>query len=37
VLITSHDLSRTERAGIIDNFVATVFRSVEARDGEQRA
>jgi AcrR family transcriptional regulator len=31
MLITSHDLSRTERAGILDNFVATVLRSVEAR------
>ena len=30
-------LSRAERAGIIDNFVATVFRSVEARPGEQPA
>ena len=37
VLITSHDLSRAERAGIIDNFVATVFRSVEARHGAQQA
>ena len=31
VLITSHALSRTERAAILDNFVATVLRSVEAR------
>lgn len=31
MLITSHDLSRAERAGILDNFVATVLRSVEAR------
>jgi AcrR family transcriptional regulator len=37
VLITSHELSRTERAGILDNFVATVLRSVEARPGEERA
>jgi AcrR family transcriptional regulator len=37
VLITSHDLSRAERAGIIDNFVATVFRSVETRQGAQQA
>jgi AcrR family transcriptional regulator len=36
VLITSHELSRPERAGILDNFVATVLRSVEARRGEQR-
>jgi AcrR family transcriptional regulator len=31
MLITSHNLSRAERAGILDNFVATVLRSVEAR------
>jgi hypothetical protein len=31
MLITSHDLSRAERAAILDNFVATVLRSVEAR------
>lgn len=31
VLITSPDHSRTARAGILDNFVATVLRSVEAR------
>ena len=31
VLITSHGRSRTARAEILDNFVATVLRSVEAR------
>jgi hypothetical protein len=31
VLITSHDRSRAARAEILDNFVATVLRSVEAR------
>jgi AcrR family transcriptional regulator len=31
VLITSHDRSRAVRAEILDNFVATVLRSVEAR------
>jgi AcrR family transcriptional regulator len=31
VLITSHDHSRAARAEILDNFVATVLRSVEAR------
>jgi TetR/AcrR family transcriptional repressor of uid operon len=31
MLITSHHLSRTARAEILDNFVATVLRSVEAR------
>jgi AcrR family transcriptional regulator len=31
VLITSPDHSRTARAEILDNFVATVLRSVEAR------
>jgi AcrR family transcriptional regulator len=31
MLITSHDLSKAERAAILDNFVATVLRSVEAR------
>ena len=31
VLITSHDLSRAERTAILDNFVATVLRSVESR------
>jgi TetR/AcrR family transcriptional regulator, repressor for uid operon len=31
VLITSHDQSRAARAEILDNFVATVLRSVEAR------
>ena len=31
MMITSHDLSRAERAAILDNFVATVLRSVEAR------
>jgi TetR/AcrR family transcriptional repressor of uid operon len=31
VLITSHDRSRTARADILGNFVATVLRSVEAR------
>jgi TetR/AcrR family transcriptional regulator, repressor for uid operon len=36
VLITSHDQSRAQRAGILDNYVATVLRSVEARHGEQR-
>jgi AcrR family transcriptional regulator len=36
VLITSHALSRAERAGILENFVATVLRSVEARPGEHQ-
>jgi AcrR family transcriptional regulator len=31
VLITSHEHSRAARAEILDNFVATVLRSVEAR------
>jgi hypothetical protein len=31
VLITSHGHSRAARAEILDNFVATVLRSVEAR------
>lgn len=31
VLITSNDQSRSARAEILDNFVATVLRSVEAR------
>jgi TetR/AcrR family transcriptional regulator, repressor for uid operon len=31
VLITSHDHSRAARTEILDNFVATVLRSVEAR------
>lgn len=31
VLITSHDHSRSARAEILDNFIATVLRSVEAR------
>jgi TetR/AcrR family transcriptional regulator, repressor for uid operon len=31
VLITSHDHSRAARAEILDNFVATVLRSMEAR------
>ena len=31
VLITSPDHSRAARAEILDNFVATVLRSVEAR------
>ena len=31
VLITSHDRPRAARAEILDNFVATVLRSVEAR------
>jgi TetR/AcrR family transcriptional regulator, repressor for uid operon len=31
MLITSHGRSRAERAEILDNFVATVLRSVEAR------
>ncbi|HEX3959839.1 MAG TPA: hypothetical protein VHZ03_24930 [Trebonia sp.] len=31
VLITSHDHSRAARAEILDNFIATVLRSVEAR------
>jgi TetR/AcrR family transcriptional repressor of uid operon len=31
MLITSHHLSRAARADILDNFVATVLRSVEAR------
>lgn len=31
MLITSHDLSKAERGAILDNFVATVLRSVEAR------
>jgi hypothetical protein len=31
VLITSHEHSRPARAEILDNFVATVLRSVEAR------
>jgi AcrR family transcriptional regulator len=31
VLITSHDHSRAARAEILDNFVATVLRSVEVR------
>jgi TetR/AcrR family transcriptional regulator, repressor for uid operon len=31
VLITSHEHSRAARAEIVDNFVATVLRSVEAR------
>jgi TetR/AcrR family transcriptional regulator, repressor for uid operon len=31
VLITSHDQSRAARAEILDNFVGTVLRSVEAR------
>ena len=31
VLITSHGRQRAARAEILDNFVATVLRSVEAR------
>jgi hypothetical protein len=31
VLITSHGHARAERAEILDNFVGTVLRSVEAR------
>ena len=31
VLITSHEQPQAARAEILDNFVATVLRSVEAR------
>ena len=31
VLITSHEHSKAARAEILDNFIATVLRSVEAR------
>ncbi len=31
VLITSHGRAQAARADILDNFVATVLRSVEAR------